>query len=151
MVVIDPPRTARRDLALLPFQRLRPASVADPAVLATGPFIEILGYIAVFLSYFLGLLNREYLVLFLTVSVFYGIFLSAAAVLVEQIWFGRYPNWLDICKLLLFSIIENLGYRQALSLFKIKAVWDVLRRHRSWGARTRSRFQLANGNGVPAS
>jgi len=114
-----------------------------------GPFIEILGYVAISLSYILGLLNREYLVLFLIVSVFYGIFLSAAALLVEQIWFGRYPNWLDLSKLLVFSVIENLGYRQALSLFKIKAVWDLLWRRRSWGYMTRSRFQPANGNGVP--
>jgi cellulose synthase/poly-beta-1,6-N-acetylglucosamine synthase-like glycosyltransferase len=112
-----------------------------------GPFIETLGYVALVASYILGSLDREFLLLFLAVSVFYGAFLSVAAVLLEEVWFRRYPNWLDVLKLLLFSLVENLGYRQALSLFKIKAVWDLLLRHRGWGDITRIRFLPANGHG----
>ena len=112
-----------------------------------GPFIETLGYLAIIASYIMGSLDREYLVLFFVVSVFYGIFLSAAAILLEEVWFRRYPNWLDVLKLLAFSVIENFGYRQALSLFKIKAVWDLLLRQRVWGDMTRIRFLPANGNG----
>ncbi len=115
-----------------------------------GPFIETLGYITILVSYVMGSLDREYLLLFLSVSVFYGVFLSAAAVFLEEVWFRRYPNWADIFKLLLFGLIENLGYRQALSLFKIKAVWDLLLRHRAWGDMERIRFLSASENGKPS-
>ncbi len=112
-----------------------------------GPFVETLGYITILVSYIMGSLDREYLLLFLSVSVFYGVFLSAAAVLLEEVWFRRYPNWLDVLKLLVFSLIENLGYRQALSLFKIKAFWDLLLRRRGWGDIERIRFLPAEHDG----
>jgi cellulose synthase/poly-beta-1,6-N-acetylglucosamine synthase-like glycosyltransferase len=106
-----------------------------------GPFVEVAGYLAVFLSWVLGLLDREFFLLFLTVSVLYGIFLSIAAVLLEEISFRRYPRWVDLGKLVVYSVIENLGYRQLLSLFKIKAIWDLLTRRRAWGRMPRAGFR----------
>ena len=37
--------------------------------------------------------------------------------------------------------MENFGYRQMLSLFKIKAFWDVIRRRRGWGRMERTGFR----------
>jgi len=112
-----------------------------------GPFVEILGYIAVTLSYILGILNREYFLLFLAVSILYGIFLSVAAVLLEEFSFRRYPHWLDLIKLLAYSVIENLGYRQLLSLFKIRGALDLLFRSRAWGEMKRAGFRTAGKPG----
>ena len=81
------------------------------------------------------------LLLFLAVAILYGIFLSIAAILLEEISFRRYPSWEDLLKLLLFGILENLFYRQALALFKVKAFWDFLRRKRQWGRMDRSGFK----------
>lgn len=106
-----------------------------------GPFVEILGYTVVILSFVLGLLNIEFFLLFLAVAILYGVFLSVAAVLLEEISFRRYPGWLDLTKLLVFAILENFGYRQMLSLFKVKAFWDVIRRKRGWGEMTRQGFR----------
>ncbi len=106
-----------------------------------GPFVEILGYVVVVLAFLLGLLNLKYLILFLCMSVLYGMFLSIAAILLEEISFRRYPYWLDLTKLITFAIIENLGYRQMLSLFKIKGFLDLLLRRRSWGVMDRSGFK----------
>ncbi len=108
-----------------------------------GPFVEILGYVVVLLSFLLGILNIEFFLLFLAVAILYGIFLSIAAVLLEEISFRRYPGWVDLSKLLVFSIVENFGYRQMLSLFKVKAFWDVLRRRRAWGRMERDGFRRA--------
>ncbi|MCP3981099.1 MAG: glycosyltransferase family 2 protein [bacterium] len=108
-----------------------------------GPFVEILGYVAVVLAYLLGILNTEYFVLFLTVSILYGIFLSISAILLEEISFRRYPRWLDVSKLILFSIVENFGYRQMLSLFKIRGFVDLLLRRRTWGRMERKGFQAS--------
>jgi cellulose synthase/poly-beta-1,6-N-acetylglucosamine synthase-like glycosyltransferase len=108
-----------------------------------GPFVETVGYIVVLLSFMLGILNVEFFLLFVAVAILYGIFLSVAAVLLEEISFRRYPGWVDLSKLLVFSIIENFGYRQMLSMFKVKAFWDVIRRRRAWGAMEREGFRPA--------
>jgi len=98
-----------------------------------GPFVEVLGYLSVILAWLLGILNMEFFLLFLLVAVFYGVFLSIAAVLLEEISFRRYPAWEDLARLIWYAIWENLGYRQLLALFKVKAFFDFIRRRRRWG------------------
>ena len=106
-----------------------------------GPFVETIGYAVVLLSFAFGLLNLEFFLLFLAMAVLYGTFLSIASILLEEVSFRRYPGWLDLTKLLIFSILENFGYRQMLSFFKVKALWDLLRRKRGWGKMDRAGFR----------
>ncbi len=106
-----------------------------------GPFVEILGYVAVVLAYFMELLNPEFFLLFLVLSLIYGAFLSIGAVLLEEISFRRYPYWLDLMKLIVCGILENFGYRQMLSLFKIKGFFDLLLVRRAWGKMERTGFK----------
>ena len=108
-----------------------------------GPFIEILGYVTVLLSWLLGVLNLDFFLLFLSFSVFFGVFLSIAAVLLEEISFRRYPGWQHLAMLVLAGVFENLGFRQLLSLFKVKAFWDFLWRRKSWGRMEREGFRPA--------
>jgi cellulose synthase/poly-beta-1,6-N-acetylglucosamine synthase-like glycosyltransferase len=105
-----------------------------------GPFVETLGYVSVLLSFMIGLLDLKFFLLFLTVAIFYGTFLSIAAVLLEEISFRRYPAWKDLARLMLYSVLENFGYRQILTAFKIKAFYDFLRRRRGWGRMRRHSF-----------
>ena len=98
-----------------------------------GPFIETFGCVAVIGSYVLGILDVQFFVMFLAVAVLYGMFLSIAAILLEEISFRRYPAWIDLMKLLAYSVLENFGYRQILSAMKVKAFWDAIRRRRAWG------------------
>jgi cellulose synthase/poly-beta-1,6-N-acetylglucosamine synthase-like glycosyltransferase len=106
-----------------------------------GPFIETFGYVAVIASYLLGILDVQFFLMFLAVAILYGMFLSIAAILLEEISFRRYPSWVDLTKLLAYSIIENFGYRQVLSAMKVKAFWDTIRRRRAWGQMQRRGFQ----------
>jgi cellulose synthase/poly-beta-1,6-N-acetylglucosamine synthase-like glycosyltransferase len=106
-----------------------------------GPFIETFGYLAVILSYLLGILDVQFFMMFLAVAILYGMFLSIAAILLEEISFRRYPGWIDLTKLLAYSVLENFGYRQVLSAMKVKAFWDVLRRRRAWGQMPRRGFR----------
>ena len=106
-----------------------------------GPFVELTGYVVVVLSFLLGILNLQFFLLFVFVAILYGMFLSIAAILLEEFSFRRYPGWLDLAKLIAFGIVENFGYRQMLALFKVKAFWDVVRRRRAWGRMERTGFQ----------
>ena len=113
-----------------------------------GPFVETLGYLAVIVSYLLGILDVQFFLMFLAVAVLYGMFLSIAAILLEEISFRRYPSWLDLTKLLAYGVIENFGYRQVLSAMKVKAFWDAIRRRRAWRQMQRRGFQKKDAVGV---
>jgi cellulose synthase/poly-beta-1,6-N-acetylglucosamine synthase-like glycosyltransferase len=106
-----------------------------------GPFVETLGYISVPLAWALGLLNTEFFVLFFLLAVAFGVFLSVAAILLEEISYRRYPTWEDLWKLLVCGILENFGFRQLLALFKVQAFWEYLRGLRRWGMLERAGFE----------
>ena len=105
-----------------------------------GPFIELVGYITIPLAWWLGILNLQFLILFFVLAVLVGVFLSVAAILLEEISFRRYPRWLDLARLVVYGVLENFLYRQALSLFKVKAFFDFVRRRRGWGDMKRRGF-----------
>jgi len=75
--------------------------------------------------------------------IFFGIFLSIAAVLLEEISFRRYPGCSISPLLVLGGVLENFGFRQLLSLFKVKAFWDYLWRRKTWGQMDRQGFRKA--------
>ncbi len=106
-----------------------------------GPFIEVLGYVAILVSWALGILDLEFALLFFALAVLFGVFLSIAAVLLEEISFRRYPAWEDLLKLVVFGVLENFGYRQLLAVFKLRAFWDFLGGRRRWGRMDRQGFQ----------
>ncbi|MEW6068717.1 MAG: glycosyltransferase [Nitrospirota bacterium] len=97
-----------------------------------GPIIEISGYIIIPLSYFLGLLSFEYFLLFLSLAIFYGIFLSIAGIFLEELTFRRYPRWSDLFKLLTYGVIENFGYRQINSFWRFQAIMRYVLFRRKW-------------------
>jgi cellulose synthase/poly-beta-1,6-N-acetylglucosamine synthase-like glycosyltransferase len=114
-----------------------------------GPFVETFGYLVVIVSFVLGILDVHFFLMFLAVSILYGMFLSIAAVLLEEISFRRYPGWIDLTKLLAYSVMENFGYRQILSAMKVKAFWDAIRRRRAWGQMQRRGFTPTKKRTLP--
>lgn len=115
-----------------------------------GPFIEILGYVAVISSVLLGIINWPFFFLFFALAVLYGVFLSIAAVLLEELSFRRYPGWLDLTKLVVYGVLENFGYRQLLSISKMQAFWQFIRNRGPWGDMQRGGFKKRDAAGAPA-
>ena len=105
-----------------------------------GPVIEILGYIMVPLAWFLGILDRSFLILFLVVAFVVGALLSMGALLLEEMAFKRYPRWRDLLRLLGYAFLENFGFRQFLSFIKVKALVQALWQRREWGKMERRGF-----------
>lgn len=113
-----------------------------------GPVVEILGYISVALAWWLGILDRSFLLLFLVVAFLVGALLSAGALLLEELAFRRYPRLRDLLRLLAYGFLENFGFRQFLSLVKVKALLDIVLRRRGWGRMDRRGFERgADGTG----
>ncbi|GFP74553.1 glycosyltransferase family 2 protein [Clostridium fungisolvens] len=105
-----------------------------------GPVIEILGYIFIPLSYAFGLLNTSYFILFLVASILYGIVLSIGAILLEEYTFSKYPSVKQLLKLSWYGILENFGYRQMTTLFRIDAIIRFKKFRNKWGKIKRNRF-----------
>jgi hypothetical protein len=96
-----------------------------------GPFIELLSYLVVFVLVVTGLIPISAFLLFLLVSFGLTTVVRAASMFVEQYSFRAFPMS-AIFKLLFMAILENLGYRQALSIVRIQAIFDWLSGEKSW-------------------
>jgi len=97
-----------------------------------SPVVEVFGYILVLICYVTGIIDFEFFLLFLTLAVFYGTFLSTASIFLEELTYRRYPLWGHFFKLLLFGILENFGYRQVNSVWRLHAIFNYVIGKREW-------------------
>jgi cellulose synthase/poly-beta-1,6-N-acetylglucosamine synthase-like glycosyltransferase len=107
-----------------------------------GPFVELSGYIATAAGLCLNWISAGGALLFLAVSILFGLLMSVSSVLLEEKTICKYPDPRDLLRLLLAAVLENLGYRQITLLWRVQAILQVLlKRKRSWGEMERRGFQ----------
>ncbi len=92
------------------------------------PVIEIVGYATVISSYLLGCITLKFLLMFLFLVVFYGMFLSVAAICLEESTYQLYPRLSHLLWLVLYAALENFAYRQINALWKCQALLAYLTR-----------------------
>jgi len=107
-----------------------------------GPLIEVAGYIFMIIAYAAGLVATDAFVLFMLVALGFGIALSLSALLLEEMSFHIYEKPGQLLTLLAMIIIENFGYRQLNSAWRLwgllrwlsgsKASWGEMKRTASW-------------------
>jgi cellulose synthase/poly-beta-1,6-N-acetylglucosamine synthase-like glycosyltransferase len=105
-----------------------------------GPSVELLGYLLTFGGLIFGLVSVDVAILFFVVSVLYGMLLSMSAVVLEELTLRRYPRPGDIARLFVAGIVESLGYRQLLTLWRTRGVLDGLLGKQTWGSMERKGF-----------
>jgi cellulose synthase/poly-beta-1,6-N-acetylglucosamine synthase-like glycosyltransferase len=105
-----------------------------------GPLVEVLGYVLVPLLFGLGLLALPWLLAFLAVTFTFGVFVSIATLVLEEIQLRRFPHAGAIAVLAGIAVIENFGYRQLSNLWRLQGWWQFLRKQQSWGTMTRKGF-----------
>ncbi len=106
-----------------------------------GPVIELLGYVAFTITIAAGRADALYVTAFLAVAIILGGVLSLAAVALEELSFRRYPRLVDLLKLFGLAALENLGYRQLNTWWRVKGTYSALRGRQTWGAMTRRGFR----------
>jgi threonine/homoserine/homoserine lactone efflux protein len=68
-----------------------------------------------------------------------GLMLSTTALLLEELSFHTYPKAQHLLVLFGVSLLENLGYRQLNSWWRLQALWGWIRGERlQWGAMKRN-------------
>jgi cellulose synthase/poly-beta-1,6-N-acetylglucosamine synthase-like glycosyltransferase len=106
-----------------------------------GPVVELLGYVAFVVGLLLGVLNLEFAVAFFLAAVCLGALLSISAVFLEELRLRRYPRWSDLLKLTAYGILENFGYRQLNTVWRVLAIVSFLRKNTDWGTMERKGFE----------
>lgn len=108
-----------------------------------GPVVEVAGYVLVPLLWAVGLLSIDYLLAFLAITFTFGIFISVATLILEEVELRRFPRASDLALLTLVSIVENFGYRQLSNFWRVRGLWQYMRKQKGWGQMTRKGFQTA--------
>ncbi len=104
-----------------------------------GPFIEIIGYLAFVLGLIFGLLDMVAVIVFLLVTIGYGIVLSLFALYVAEREINQYDNK-ETGILLLLAFVENFGYRQVISMHRALSTLSALKEKGNWGSQKRQGF-----------
>ena len=97
-----------------------------------GPLIEIMGYLIFFFLVLIGYATWTYVLAFLLVAVILGVCLSVFSLILEELSFHRYPKFRHLMQLIAVAIIENIGYRQLNSWWRIKGSWSFMKKKQNW-------------------
>jgi hypothetical protein len=118
-----------------------------------GAALEFLSYLAVPVSFWIGILSFEYFLLFLLVSVAYGSLVSVCALFAaawseqtnllsfRQGCLIRYQGWRYLVLLVLYALLENFGYRQMILWWRVRGIWDYFFGWKGWDKFDRKGFR----------
>lgn len=105
-----------------------------------GPVVETFGFLFVPVSFLLGVVNVWFMVSFFLVAVLYGTILSVGALMLEENTFKKYPDLGQLLRLFFYSLIDNFGYRQINTVYKVEAMFGFRRNKSRWGELKRKGF-----------
>lgn len=107
-----------------------------------GPLIEVAGYVFMSVAFVSGAVSGEAFLTFMLAAFGFGFLLSTSALLLEEMSFRVYKKPRHLVILILMVLVENLGYRQLNSFWRLvgllrwmrgaKAVWGDMRRTATW-------------------
>ncbi len=99
-----------------------------------GPVVELGGYVFMAYAYAFELISWQAFTAFLVMATGLGILLSASGLLLEEIAFHMYPKFRHLALLSLVVVLENFGYRQLNSWWRLLGLvrW-ASGRESSWG------------------
>ncbi len=105
-----------------------------------GPVIEFLGYVSFAVTIAAGRADWYFVSAFFAVAIVFGGVLSLSAVALEELSFRRYPRLADLLHLFGLAALENLGYRQVNTWWRVKGTASAIRGVQGWGKMTRKGF-----------
>jgi cellulose synthase/poly-beta-1,6-N-acetylglucosamine synthase-like glycosyltransferase len=110
---------------------------------AIGPILECLGFIIIPTCWLTGLLNTPFFLSYMGLLFLFGVFVSVGSLYLEEITSNERTPPRDLLILTGVAFLENFGYRQLNSLWRIEAWWQFLRKKRGWGNMVRTGFSRA--------
>ncbi|REL37948.1 glycosyltransferase family 2 protein [Rhodohalobacter sp. SW132] len=107
-----------------------------------GPIVILGSYIYIAALFLIpGYMSVPFVILFAAISIVYGMIVSLISVFAEEIAFKTYSSSKDVLILILYSFVENLGYRQIHAWWQITGLIDFIKGKKSWGQMKRKGFK----------
>ncbi len=97
-----------------------------------APIVELIGYTSIVLAFALGMLGRQFFLLFLIFGYAFATLISIGSVLLEELTYRRYSDWREVGRLLLFCLFEHFPYRQMTLIWRLQGIWQYLRGDLRW-------------------
>ena len=108
-----------------------------------GPPLELIGYIAVPLAWYFGLVTPVTLLTFFSLTILMGIATSVGGLVLEEQQQNRIPKASNLLRLTLVAVVENFGYHQLNLIFRVYGMWRHWRKDTSWAGVPRVGFTRA--------
>lgn len=106
-----------------------------------GAVIETLGYLLIPFSLIMGELNLFFFVTYFLLAVALGVILSEGSLVLEQMTHKVTMSAKQSVAISVYAILENLGYRQLISLFRLEGIIKYRKMHKTWGKIKRKEFE----------
>lgn len=103
-----------------------------------GPLLEVLAYLLSAYFYLVDAVSVEFTIAFIVAAFGFGVLMSLFSLILEELTFRTYTSKRALLKLILVAILENFGYRQINSWWRVRGLWQWARgRKHNWGTMKR--------------
>ncbi|HXU41877.1 MAG TPA: glycosyltransferase [Burkholderiales bacterium] len=89
-----------------------------------SPLVEIAGYVFMALGLAYGVVSTATFFTFMFLAFAMGLLLSTSALYLEEMAFHLFRRPGDLAKLAAIAVLENLGYRQLVTLWRLHGLWQ---------------------------
>jgi cellulose synthase/poly-beta-1,6-N-acetylglucosamine synthase-like glycosyltransferase len=104
-----------------------------------GPWLELQGYILVFLAALFSLLDPVTALLLFIATVMMGIFISTSSLVIAEQEINYFSKK-DVLRLIGYAFLENFGFRQLISIWRTAGFLSVVKGKSGWGTIKRTGF-----------
>lgn len=105
-----------------------------------GAVIEVLGYFIIPFSLIMGELNVFFFVIYFLLATLLGIMLSIGSLILEQYTKKSAMTAKQYILISVYAILENFGYRQLITLFRVEGIFKYRKFRQTWGKIERKEF-----------
>ncbi len=107
----------------------------------SGALIEVLGYFIIPFSLIMGELNIFFFVIYFLLATLLGIMLSIGSLILEQYTKKNAMTAKQYILISVYAILENFGYRQLITLFRVEGILKYRKLRQTWGKIERKEFE----------
>lgn len=95
--------------------------------------LELVGYLSIVAGLWIGYTDPWLTGLFFSATLLYGAILNLGAIIIDQLTFERYSDPVDLMKLIIGAMIEQLGFRQIHLYWRLRGIYRWVRGKHAWG------------------
>jgi cellulose synthase/poly-beta-1,6-N-acetylglucosamine synthase-like glycosyltransferase len=106
-----------------------------------SPILELLGFLLIPLCTLAGILSIEFFIAYCAVVFGFGVCISLFSFVLAEFSLRRFTRPRDLWRMTLGAILENFGYRQLNSAWRVMGIWQFLKKKQGWGDMQRKGFQ----------